>query len=168
METGPRFIVSSEWLEERRIESATLGLQGQHANHCAKAGPIISLGQSRLRFQALYWPYFQIIDLPNLKWRKKSLYFFFRFKGPVIIVPTKFYKTPTQVFQDLGISMVIWANHNMRATIRAIQETSAQIYKDQSLVNVEPKVRLTRSSSLLWRFSGFSLFWYLPLTSLQI
>lgn len=77
-------------------------------------------------------------------------------QGPVIIVPTKFYKTPTQVFQDLGISMVIWANHNMRATIRAIQETSAQIYKDQSLVNVEPKIvsvkevfRLTNDDELV-------------------
>ena len=64
----------------------------------------------------------------------------FSYQGPVIIVPTKYYKTPTQVFRDLGISMVIWANHNMRASVKAIQETSAQIYKDQSLINVEPKV----------------------------
>ena len=33
METGPRFIVSSERLDERRIELATLGLQSQHTNH---------------------------------------------------------------------------------------------------------------------------------------
>ena len=42
LETGPRLRVSSERLEERRIEPATLGLQGQRANHCATAAPVIS------------------------------------------------------------------------------------------------------------------------------
>ena len=58
-----------------------------------------------------------------------------------MIVPTKYYTTPTQMFRDMGVSMVIWANHNLRASINAMQETSAQIYKDSSLVNVEKKVR---------------------------
>ena len=31
---------------------------------------------------------------------------------PVVIVPTKYYRTPTQDYRDAGISMVIWANHN--------------------------------------------------------
>jgi phosphoenolpyruvate phosphomutase len=31
-------------------------------------------------------------------------------KHPVIIVPTKYYTTPTQVFRDWDVSMVIWAN----------------------------------------------------------
>lgn len=61
-------------------------------------------------------------------------------QGPVIIVPTKYYKTPTKDFQDMGISMVIWANHNLRASVQAIQQTTQQIYKDQSLVNVEDKI----------------------------
>ena len=61
-------------------------------------------------------------------------------KGPVVIVPTKYYKTPTKYFEDLGISLIIWANHNLRASVKAIQETSQQIYKDSSLVNVEKKV----------------------------
>ena len=38
--------------------------------------------------------------------------------------------------------MVIWANHNMRAAISAMQDVTQQIYKDQSLVNVEKKVRI--------------------------
>jgi phosphoenolpyruvate phosphomutase len=61
-------------------------------------------------------------------------------KHPVIIVPTKYYKTPTQQFRDWDVSMVIWANHNMRASISAMQKTSKQIHQDQSLVNVEPHV----------------------------
>ena len=58
----------------------------------------------------------------------------------MIIVPTKYYKVPTDHFRDLGVSMIIWANHNMRASVAAIQQTTKQIYQDQSLVNVENKV----------------------------
>ena len=62
-------------------------------------------------------------------------------QGPVVIVPTKYYKTPTQAFQDMGVSLIIWANHNLRASVQAIQQTSMQIFKDSSLINVEKKVR---------------------------
>jgi len=61
-------------------------------------------------------------------------------KTPVIIVPTKYYKTPTDDFRDWGVSTVIWANHNVRASVKAIQDTCATIYNEQSLVNVEPNV----------------------------
>jgi len=61
-------------------------------------------------------------------------------RGPVVIVPTKYYSVPTQHFRDQGVSMVIWANHNMRAAITAMQETSKRIFEDQSLINVEKKV----------------------------
>lgn len=61
-------------------------------------------------------------------------------QGPVVIVPTKYYTTPTQAFRDMGVSMVIWANHNLRTAVSAMQQTTAQIYKDQSLVNVENKI----------------------------
>lgn len=59
---------------------------------------------------------------------------------PVVIVPTKYYKTPTSHFQDIGVSTVIWANHNMRACIDAMKHTSQTIFKEQSLVSVEPKI----------------------------
>jgi len=61
-------------------------------------------------------------------------------KTPVIIVPTKYYTTPTDDFRDWGVSTIIWANHNVRASVKAIQDTCATIYNEQSLVNVEPKV----------------------------
>ncbi|KAL9981177.1 hypothetical protein ACROYT_G009847 [Oculina patagonica] len=61
-------------------------------------------------------------------------------QGPVVIVPTKYYTVPTDQFRDWGVSLVIWANHNMRAAISAMQDVTQQIYKDQSLVNVEKKV----------------------------
>lgn len=61
-------------------------------------------------------------------------------KAPVVIVPTKYYKTPTKEFQNLGVSLVIWANHNLRASVNAMKETSKQIFQDNSLIYVEKKV----------------------------
>jgi len=56
---------------------------------------------------------------------------------PVIIVPTKYYDVPTSTFESYGVSTVIWANHNMRAAIRVMQETTKSIFEDQSLSTVE-------------------------------
>jgi len=61
-------------------------------------------------------------------------------RHPVVIVPTKYYETPTDRFRELGINLVIWANHNMRACVSAMQQVSSQIYKDQHLRNVEKNV----------------------------
>ncbi|MEO6029638.1 MAG: phosphoenolpyruvate mutase [Candidatus Binatia bacterium] len=59
---------------------------------------------------------------------------------PVVIVPTKYYSTPTDKFRDLGVSMVIWANHAIRASIAAMQSTTRRIFLDQSLANVESQI----------------------------
>lgn len=59
---------------------------------------------------------------------------------PVVIVPTMYYKTPTRVFEEAGISMVIWANHLLRAAVRAMQEVAALIYEQRSLVEAEERI----------------------------
>lgn len=59
---------------------------------------------------------------------------------PVIIVPTKYYSVPTAHFRDLGVSAVIWANHNLRASIAAMQHTTQEILKYQSVAQVEPSI----------------------------
>ncbi len=59
---------------------------------------------------------------------------------PVVIVPTKYYQTPTDVFRDAGVSVVIWANHLMRSSLSAMQATAKTIFTDQTLLNVEEKV----------------------------
>lgn len=59
---------------------------------------------------------------------------------PVVIVPTMYYQTPTKVFEEAGISLVIWANHMLRASIQTMQATAAQIYLDQSIEFVEDKI----------------------------
>jgi phosphoenolpyruvate phosphomutase len=59
---------------------------------------------------------------------------------PLVIVPTKYYSTPTEVFRDHGISLVIWANHLIRTNIQAMQDTAGSIFKSESLVDVEGRV----------------------------
>jgi phosphoenolpyruvate phosphomutase len=61
-------------------------------------------------------------------------------RHPLVIVPTKYYTTPTDTFREWGVSTIIWANHNMRACVSAMQQTSKQIYEDESLINVEPHI----------------------------
>lgn len=63
---------------------------------------------------------------------------------PVVIVPTKYYSVPTDRFLDLEISLVIWANHNLRSSITAMQQTSNKIFNDKSLINIEGKVASLR------------------------
>jgi phosphoenolpyruvate mutase len=56
---------------------------------------------------------------------------------PVVIVPTKYPDTPTDTFRNANVSLAIWANHNLRAAMTAIRETSQQIFKEQSIARVD-------------------------------
>ena len=59
---------------------------------------------------------------------------------PIIVVPTTYYGTPVEVFEQAGISMVIWANHNVRSSISAMQKTSRRIFEERSVENIEDAV----------------------------
>jgi len=59
---------------------------------------------------------------------------------PLVIVPTKYYSTPTEVFREYGISLVIWANHLVRSAIAGMQATARTIFETESLVEVEGRV----------------------------
>ncbi|MGB3713957.1 MAG: phosphoenolpyruvate mutase [Candidatus Promineifilaceae bacterium] len=59
---------------------------------------------------------------------------------PVVIVPTMYYKTPTQIFEEAGVSLIIWANHLMRSSITAMQQTASKIYEARSLQTVEHEI----------------------------
>ncbi|MBK7377990.1 MAG: phosphoenolpyruvate mutase [Ignavibacteriales bacterium] len=72
----------------------------------------------------------QILDFMNA-WQNQA---------PIVIVPTMYYKTPTKVFEDAGISLIIWANHLLRSSIKAMQNTAQQIYIERSLLSVEPEI----------------------------
>lgn len=59
---------------------------------------------------------------------------------PLVIVPTMYYSTPVEAFEQAGISVVIWANHNVRSSIAAMQETSRRIFEERSVRNVEDAI----------------------------
>jgi phosphoenolpyruvate phosphomutase len=60
-----------------------------------------------------------------------------RNKCPLMIVPTTYYSTPVEVFEQAGIAVVIWANQNVRSSIAAMQTTSRRIFTERSIQNIE-------------------------------
>ncbi|HEY0801336.1 MAG TPA: NTP transferase domain-containing protein, partial [Steroidobacteraceae bacterium] len=61
-------------------------------------------------------------------------------RAPLVIVPTRYYSTPTEVFRKAGISTVIWANHLVRSAASAMQIVAKEIFENQTLVNVEDRI----------------------------
>ena len=61
-------------------------------------------------------------------------------RAPVVLVPTTYWRTPTAEFRARGVSVVIWANHVLRAAISAMQTTAARVRAAESLGDVEPNV----------------------------
>jgi phosphoenolpyruvate phosphomutase len=61
-------------------------------------------------------------------------------RSPVVIVPTKYYSTPTDVFRQHGFSMVIWANHMLRAAVATMQATARTLKEQENLLSIEDKI----------------------------
>jgi phosphoenolpyruvate phosphomutase len=61
-------------------------------------------------------------------------------RAPLVIVPTKYYSTPTEVFRKAGIGTVIWANHLVRAAASSMQAVAKEIHDSETLVNVEDRI----------------------------
>ncbi|MEE2970823.1 MAG: phosphoenolpyruvate mutase [Pseudomonadota bacterium] len=65
-------------------------------------------------------------------------------RSPVVIVPTTYYGTPTDQFRDAGISAIIWANHSLRASIKAMRETVRAIHDQESIAEIEDRIASLR------------------------
>jgi phosphoenolpyruvate phosphomutase len=72
---------------------------------------------------------------------------------PVIIVPTKYYRTPVQVYRDAGISIAIWANHAMRASVLAMRQVCRKIRDEQGIAGIETQVATLDEVFGLMRYS---------------
>lgn len=70
-------------------------------------------------------------------------------RSPLVIVPTIYYSTPTDIFRKANISLVIWANHMIRASVAAMEKTSAAIYANESVANVEDNIAPVKKLFLL-------------------
>ncbi|MEZ5564523.1 MAG: phosphoenolpyruvate mutase [Gammaproteobacteria bacterium] len=74
-------------------------------------------------------------------------------RSPVVIVPTKYYATPTDVFREAGFSIAIWANQVLRSAVASMQETAATIARVQNLRSVEEHIVPVKE---LFRLQGAS------------
>lgn len=70
---------------------------------------------------------------------------------PVVIVPTMYYATPAEAFRRAGISLVIWANHLLRASVTAMRDVASRIAETESLLEVEGRVTSVRE---IFRLTG--------------
>ncbi|MFQ5678240.1 MAG: phosphoenolpyruvate mutase [Gemmatimonadota bacterium] len=61
-------------------------------------------------------------------------------RSPLVIVPTTYYSTPAEVYEKAGISVAIWANHLLRASVAAMQETARAVRAAESPVDVEDRI----------------------------
>ncbi|HSB73830.1 MAG TPA: phosphoenolpyruvate mutase, partial [Candidatus Methylomirabilis sp.] len=61
-------------------------------------------------------------------------------RAPLVIVPTTYYSTPTELYRRARVSLVIWANHMIRAAVAAMQATAREIHDRESLVPVEDRI----------------------------
>lgn len=59
---------------------------------------------------------------------------------PLVAVPTTYYKVKTSVLEDLGVKMVIYANHGIRTSIKSMRETFSRIISTGSSEAVESKI----------------------------
>lgn len=61
-------------------------------------------------------------------------------RAPLVVVPTTYYRTPTEELEAAGVSAVIWANHSLRASITAMRGTLRRIFEDHGLGGVEGEI----------------------------
>lgn len=61
-------------------------------------------------------------------------------RAPLVIVPTKYYSTPVEVFRKAEVSLVIWANHLIRSSVQAMQKSAAVIHETEGLIEIEDRI----------------------------
>ncbi len=65
-----------------------------------------------------------------------------RWDRPValVVVPTTYHGITATELEDLGVKVVIYANHGLRSALRAMEETFAEILRTGSTSTVEPRI----------------------------
>ncbi|WP_076866107.1 isocitrate lyase/phosphoenolpyruvate mutase family protein [Bradyrhizobium mercantei] len=71
---------------------------------------------------------------------------------PVVIVPTKYYRTPASAHRRARISTVIWANHSLRAAIAGMRQVCSRIIAEESTASIEPTIATLNEIFELFRY----------------
>ncbi len=61
-------------------------------------------------------------------------------RAPLVIVPTKYYSTPLAVYREARVSLVIWANHMLRAAVAAMQAAARSLRSSGTPVEIEDHI----------------------------
>jgi phosphoenolpyruvate phosphomutase len=59
---------------------------------------------------------------------------------PLVVVPTTYFSITVDELEDIGVKMVIYANHGLRAAIKAMDETLGIIAREGTTRNIEGKI----------------------------
>ncbi|MDQ7837080.1 MAG: phosphoenolpyruvate mutase [Thermodesulfobacteriota bacterium] len=59
---------------------------------------------------------------------------------PLVVVPTSYYEVSAEELADSGISVVVYANHGIRASVKAIESIYGEILRTGSTKSVEGKI----------------------------
>ena len=59
---------------------------------------------------------------------------------PVVIIPTKYYGTPVEVFEKEKFSAVIWANMTFRSSVKAMQDNIKKLAETRSVISIDDKM----------------------------
>lgn len=54
-------------------------------------------------------------------------------RTPLVVVPTKYPQVSATTLHDAGVSLVIWANHLVRSSVAAMQQTAEIIHREASI-----------------------------------
>ena len=108
-QTDPDFVVVA------RTEALIVGLDTAAA--IDRAERYVEAGADAILIHSKERTFAQVQDFMS-KWGGRA---------PVVCVPTTYYSTPMEAFDQAGISLVIWANHMLRAGIGAMQSVANEI-----------------------------------------
>ena len=61
-------------------------------------------------------------------------------RTPVVVCPTTYFDTPFRKYREVGVNLCICANHNLRASAKAMMGASASIMATSGLTEIEPGI----------------------------
>lgn len=59
---------------------------------------------------------------------------------PLVIIPTTYFATPSKEFEKWGVSLVIWANQSLRASVMAMKNIASSIFSQQTVSHIENEI----------------------------
>jgi phosphoenolpyruvate phosphomutase / 2-hydroxyethylphosphonate cytidylyltransferase len=126
---GKKAQVSEDFMIIARIESLILDAGMEDA--LKRAAAYIDAGADGIMIHSRHKDPAEIVDFMK-RFRKVDN------KTPVVVVPTSFNSVSTEEFIDLGVNIVIYANHMLRAAYPAMLDVAHSILANGRSLEAEP------------------------------